>query len=334
MPRIIGRLTSIGLAKEASRGTSVTPAYWIPVRGLTFDDNQTMQDNESGFGTIDAIQDSAMLQRWSEGDFAGKVYDQSEGLVLSGVFGQAPVSTQRASTGTYDHVFSMLNSNQHRSLTATIKEGNNDLRYANAVIDSYVLEATLDDYIHRTLGLKAKTGAAASDTIAYTNENEFLPKHVIAKLFAPAASVGAHDTAATGAAAVKVRSFSINIQKNTDPVFVLGSNDVDDVLNKQLAISGTIELYYDSLTYRNLWSAVTHQGMRLDIVNTDVTIGGSNNPAIRFDLYEVVFTNWSRSYANNDVMTQTLEFRAILNVAAAATIGARLTNQYIGTNYV
>lgn len=333
MSRIIGRLTSIGIAKETSRGTPVAPAYWIPIRSLDFDDSQTLQDNESGFGTIDAIQDSEILQRWSEGSFEGKIYDQSEGVLLRAVFGQGPTSTQIGVTGTYNHVFAMLNSNQHASLTTSIKESNNDLAYANAVMDSYVLEATLDDYIHRTVNLKAKLGASGSHTPAYLNENEFVPKHMNAKIFNVAASVSAHNTAAGAASPIKVRAITLNINKNTDPVYVLGSSDIDDVLNKQLEITGSIELYYDSLTYRNLWTANTHQGMRFAMVNTDVTIGGSNNPGLQFDLYEVVFTNWSRSFDNNDIMTQTLEFKAILNVAAAASIGAQLTCQYLGTNY-
>lgn len=333
MPRIIGRLTSIGIAKEATRGTAAVPTYWVPVRDLDFDDKLELKDNESGYGTIDAVQDSQILQQWSEGSFGGKIFDISEGVILRGVFGQAPVSVQRAASGVYDHTFDMANTNQHSSLTVAIKEANQNLRYVNAVVDSYELEATLDDFIHRSVGLKGKLGATASDTIAYINENEFVPKHMTFKTAAVAASKAAHVTALDGAAATKIRSVTLSIAKNAEPLYVLGSKDIDDVANKQLEVTGSIEAYYDSTTLRALYFANTHQGGRIDIINTDVLIGSTHNPALRFELYDMVFTSWERGFDNNDVMTQTMEFKAVLNVAAGASITGRLTDLYAGTNF-
>jgi hypothetical protein len=334
MPRIIGRLTNIGLGKETTRGTVVAPTYWVPVRDLDFDDHLEMKDNESGFGTIDAVQDSGILQQYADGGFGGKIFDMSEGLILSGVFGQAPTSVQRASSGTYDHTFLMLQNNQHRSLTVAIKEANNNLRYGLGMVDTYDLEATLDDFVHRDVGLKAKKGVTGSDTVATTNENEFLPKHMNVRFAAVAASTAATATALDGAANIVARSIKLSINKNAEILYALGSADANDVANKQLEITGSIEMYYDALTYRNLYFANTHQALRLEMLNTDVLIGATNNPALRFDLQEVVFTNWERGFDNNDIMTQTLEFKAVLNVAAGASIVGRLTNQYAGANYV
>src|SRR5215217_6378442 len=107
MTRIIGRLTSIGAGREpsASRGTAVAPAYWIPVRSLDFNDTQETKDNESGLGTIDAVSDNVILRQWSQGSVEGKIYDLSEGLILRSLFGAAPTSVQRASSGVYDHTY-------------------------------------------------------------------------------------------------------------------------------------------------------------------------------------------------------------------------------------
>jgi len=52
MSRIIGRLGSIGIAIEATRGTSAAPQFWVPVTGKDFDDKSDYIDNDSGPGHI------------------------------------------------------------------------------------------------------------------------------------------------------------------------------------------------------------------------------------------------------------------------------------------
>lgn len=329
MARIIGRLTSVGIAKEAVRGTALAPTYWVGVRSLDFEDTIETKDNESGFGAIDAVQDSAIIKQWAEGGFEGKIYDLSEGVILRALCGAAPVSAQRAASGVYDHTFTPANNNLHSTLCIAVKDANNSLRYANAVVDSYSFEATLDDYIHRTVSFVAKKGAAGSDTLAYTNENEFLPKHMVAKFAAAGAASGTIDAAS----AVKIRGVSFEVNKNAEGLQVMGSNDIDDAVNKQLEITGSIEMYYDDTTYKTLFQNGTHQSVRLDIINTDVTIGSTHNPAIRFEFADIVITGWSKGFDNNDIQTQTLEFKATLNLTLARAFQARLTNLYAGTNY-
>ena len=330
MTRIIGRTASIGFAKETTRGTSVAPLYWIPVRSVSFDDKLDIKENESGFGNIAGQQDAQIIKQWAEGDFEGKIYDQSEGLLLRSLFGQAPASVQRTTTGVYDHDWSMANTNAHTSLTTAISEANNKVRYALSMIDTYAFEASLDDYVHRTVSLISKKSATASDTASYTNENEFIPKHVVVKT----AAAGASNATIDSATAIKARMVSLEINKNVEGLQVFGSNDLDDVVNKQLEVTGKLELYYDDTTFRNLWTAGTHQALRIDVVS-DIIIGtsGTHTPAIRFQMPEVVYTSWERSFDNKDVMTQTLEFRALFNLAGAAMITARLTNAHVGTNY-
>ena len=75
MARVIGRLTKIGLGRETTRGTAVAPLYWIPVLDLGLDDQVELKDNESGFGNLAAIQDSAVVGQWAVGDFGGKIFD-------------------------------------------------------------------------------------------------------------------------------------------------------------------------------------------------------------------------------------------------------------------
>ncbi len=326
MPRIIGRLTKVGIGKETTRGTAVAPTFWVPVRDLGFDDKVELTDNDSGFGVLAEINDAAITKQWADGDFAGKIFDRSVGLEMTGVFGQSPTSVQRATSGVYDHTFTMLQSNQHVSLTVALKDANNDLRYALAMVDTWKLEGVMDDYARRTMNLISKKSASASNTSSYIDENEFIPKHITVVTAATAAGLDA-------GTAMKVRSVDLEINKNAEGLQALGSSDLDDVANKQVTIEGSIELYYDSVTQRNLVFNATKNAMRISMKNTDVTIGGSHNPELRFDLNNVIYSSWEKGFDNNDVMTETLEFKAAYSIADAALIVARLTNAYAGTAY-
>lgn len=329
MSRIIGRLTSVGIAKEAVRGTAVAPSFWVPVRDLDFDDTVDTKDNESGFGVITGISDSDIIKQWSEGGYEGKIFDKSIGLELAALFGASPTSSAHAgATGAYDHAFALANNNQHLSLTVAVKEANNNLRYVNSIIDTWKFEAALDDYIKRSMKLMGKKGATASDTVAYTAENEFVPRHMVVKVATNLAGL-------TAASAIKVRNITFEVNKNADGLQVLGSNDIDDVVNKTFEVSGSIEMYYDNTTYRDLVFNNTKQALRISVVNTDVMVGTGTPTAtlLQFDFAKCIFGKWERGFDNDDIMTQTVDFKAAFSLSDAATMSALLTNGYAGTLY-
>lgn len=327
MARIIGRLTKIGLGKETVRGTAVAPTYWIPVLDLGFDDKIELKDNESGFGNLAAIQDSQIVKKWAEGDYGGKIFDRSVGMELVGLFGAAPTSAQRTTTGVYDHTYAMAQNNQHTSLTAAISEANYQGRYPLAMISSWSLEAEVGDYIRRTCSLISKASSSSSETPSYTNENEFTPKDMSIKF----AAAGAVDATLDSASAVKIRSVNLEINKNTDGLQVFGSNDLDDIVNKQIEVTGEFEMYYDDRTYHTLAQAGTHQAMRIEILNSAKIIGtsGTHNPALRFTMREVALDLPERGFDNNDILTISVGFRAVLNLTAGTLIEARLTNEVV-----
>lgn len=328
MSRNIGRLTKIGLGRETTRGTAVAPTYWIPVLDLGFDDKIELKDNESGFGNLAAISDSQITKVWAEGDYEGKIFANSVGLEMVGVAGQLPTSVQRSTTGVYDNTYTILQSNQHATMTAAIAEANFTGRYSLAAVNSWALEAEVGDYIKRTVNLLSQASVAGSDTPAYTNEAEFLPKHMIVKM----AAAGANDATLDAATALKIRSCNFEIAKNADGLQVFGSNALDDVVNKQIEITGEYEMYYDDRTYHTLAKNGTHQALRIEMINTDLIIGtsGTNNPALRFQFPEVALDFPERNFDNNDIGTIKVAFRAMLNIATGTLATIRVTNTING----
>jgi hypothetical protein len=308
----------------------VAPTYFIPVLDLGFDDKLEMKDNESGFGNLAGVSDSQIVKRWSEGDYGGKIFDKSVGLELVGVFGQLPTSVQRTTTGVYDNTYTMLQTNQHATLTAALTDTNYSGRAPMCAVNTWSLQAEVGDYIRRTVNLIGKVSASSTETVAFTNENEFLPKHMSVKL----AAAGANDATLDAATAIKVRSVNFEIAKNAESLQVMGTNDIDDVVNKRVDVTGTFEMYYDDRTFHTLAAAGTHQALRIEMVNTDVIIGtsGTHNPALRFQFPEIILSFPERGFSNDDISTLSIPFKASLNIATASQITARLTNAVNGAS--
>lgn len=323
MARIIGRLGSIGIGVEATRGTAVAPTFWVPVTGKDFDDKVDYIDNDSGMGNIMEKNDAIPNHRWGEGGYDGKIFDRSVGAELVALFGQAPVSTQRASTGVYDHVFELLNTNQHKSLSLSYKDANESLRWAMAMLNSWSLEGATDNYVRRTanyISKKATTGV--SQSVSYTEENEFGPSDISFIL-------GTVDNLASldSASSIGATSGSLEISKNAEAQYKLGSNEPDDIVNKQFAVTGSVELFMDNTTQKALVLSGGKVSLRVLIKNTAVDLGSGHNPALQIDLPRVKLGEFEGGFDNNDVRNQTINFEGLFSLASAKGITAKLTNR-------
>lgn len=319
MAKVIGRATSIGIGIEATRGTSVAPAYWVPVTSLGFDDNTEYVDNDSGLGTIAEKNDSRLIRTWGEGDYEGKIFLNSVGAELTALFGASPTSAERGTSDVFDHTFALANNNTHKSLTVAIKDSLLDLRYPMAMINTWTLEVAVDQFVRRTVNLISKKSASASNTVAHTDEIEFVPSQIVFKQAADLAGLDA-------ASAIKITNFSMEINKNAEPAWILGSADPDDVNNKSFAVTGSFEAFFEDTTQRALVLAGTKKALRIDMIDTATDLGTSHNPQLRFDLAKVKLAPFSRDFDNNELLKQTIEFEGLFSIADSAIIAARLTN--------
>jgi hypothetical protein len=119
----------------------------------------------------------------------------------------------------------------------------------------------------------------------------------------------------------------LKIEQNIEDDDVLGSVAPGDFLNKQFTITGTLEaLWQNETDYKQAALATTAKAMRIDLKNTDVTIGTSANPEIRIDLAKVIFKEITRPVKTNDLVRQTLSFKAVYSITDTLMVSALVTN--------
>lgn len=324
MTKFIGRQVNVGIGKESVRGTAVAPTYWVPKMELSHDDKIQQVVNENSMGIIEDSTDASVVQKFSEGEIKGRALDDSLGLFLMATIGSDVATVVGGETLVYDHVFSVLQSAQHPSLTIAVKEPNNanGLRYTLAMIDSLELNAELNKFVEIKAKYRANSNATGTLlTPSYpTTSNFFLPQHGVIK-------VATNQAGLAGASAINIKRATLSVKKNIEDDQVIGNIGVTDRLNKQLEIEGSIEIMYDDRTYVDtMMLGDLQKALRISFINTDKVIGNTSNPTLTIDLHKVKFSEVGLKLDNGDFVTQTLNFKAFYNTTDSKMITTTLRN--------
>jgi hypothetical protein len=309
----------VGIAKEAVRGTAETSAtYYLPKLSVSVDDKIEQAVDESSIGVIEDSPNAVTVAKFAEGEIEGNILDKSFGLLLLSAMGGVS-TTGPSQTTVYTHTFSVAQDAQHEALTLFLDDPNQDYKYPLAVLDSLEIDVALGKYATYKAGFRSKKGETATISPSYTAENHFLPQHGSIKTASAIAGLGA-------ASAIDIRSVNLKIMNNVEDDRKLGSLDPVDILNRQFAVEGSLELVFNDNTFKTDQLADTAKAMRIELTNSDVTIGSSLNPKITIDLAKVKFGEFTRNYGNNDIVTATVAFKAFYSLTDTSMISVVLIN--------
>lgn len=249
--------------------------------------------------------------------------------VTTGTFAASETITggTSAATGTATHnvavrthLFTRLNSNNHPSFTIYNVDDVGTFRSAYCLLESIEISCEVGGYVKFDTKWTGKKESSSSGTPSFTtDENHFLAKHGALKLASALSGL-------TAASATEIKSFKINIQKNLEAYQAFGSDDLTSIHNKQLTVSGEITGLFKAATLKDLNANSTKRAMRMEFVNSDVTIGVSANPTLTIELARCSFENWTKKSDNDELVMETIGFTAEFSAAAAETIAIMLQN--------
>lgn len=317
MAKVLGRKISVGLSKEAVRGTAVAPTYWMPVTSIDHDQKVEYIQEDSGFGTIHNKTNSTIGKVWGEGGFGGPIYDKGFGLLLYNLLGT--VNSAVKETTAYTHTFTVQEGVNHQSLTVSFDDAIQDYAYSLGMITDMEINYELGKIVEYKAGFLSKDGETATLTPAYAAENHFRPKDFELKIAATTADFA-------GATPETIRSMKLKVTKNVDPDQILGSVEPRDFVNKNLEISGEFTMVYENGTLRGYSVAGTKKAMQIKLTNADVTIGATSNPELKIILNQVAFDDYSREKSLNDLVLVTYAFTGEYKMADSKAIQIELTN--------
>lgn len=319
MAKKIGRLISIGFGKETSRGTVVSIAHWYPWLSHSFVPKITKAINTSARGRIEDADDSDSAEIWAEGTFEAKVRANGVGYLLLSMFGSVADATAAGETVVYEHTYTVAQSAVHQSLTVGVDDDEQDRRYANAVVSKLEFKVEMGDYVKVSADLVSKAAANATLSPSFTADYEFTPKDVVVKIATTEAGL-------SGATAIPVKSLTLTFQDNVERDQTVGDSSPADILNKQFSAEIEMELLSQDNTYRALFEASTAEYMSIAIKDTSTTIGNAENPELTFTFYKTQITEYDRSGDPDELVMQTLKWKAFYNVSDSKMVQAVLTN--------
>lgn len=318
---MIGRKIEVGVGKETVRGTAVAATYWVPKYEVSLDDKTEYVDDIQTLGSIVDSDGSELEKEWAEGEVDGKVRLNSFGIWLLGTFGS--VTTTTLATGVYQHVFGLLESNTHPSLTVTVKDTVNGARaYALAMVESLKMKIELGKFVEYTVALKSKKSSATTATPAYTAETEFRARHTSLKLADTLAGLDA------ATAVAKVASVELSFDKNTQEIMGLGSSQPVDIQNLEFSAELNIEVeYFDTATFRDVSLTGAKKAVRIEITDTTKVIGASViAPSIVFDFAKVSFQSWERDGGAGDIIKQSIKAKAHFSIVDGKMVNVTVKN--------
>lgn len=319
MSKYIGRLIKLGIGKETVRGTAVAAAYWLPIAKADHIDKSEYAFNEASIGTILDAFDSVVVKKFAEGGWSALIGDKHFGLVLLSSFGSVASALKGGETVVYEHTYSLQEGAQHQSLTIGIDEPNGDYQFALGALVSLEVKYELGKVLEYVAVFRSKKGVSATLTASITSENYFRPHDFSLKLAANLAGLGA-------APVTKVKTFNIKFEKEVEDDDVLGSVDPQDILNKQFRISGSVEFIFDDETIKGYALAGTQRAARVEIKNTDVTLGTASNPTLKIDLAKVAFNDYAKETSLGNLVYLTIGFKGLYSLSDAKFGDAVLTN--------
>lgn len=296
--------------------------FWIPWSELLVEEKHQDAVNEQSLGVIEDSISKSIAKEWSEVTLKAPLADKHFGLVLLGTLGACTSTPHAGESIVYDHTITVAQSTQHQALSFFVDDplGEQDYKHPLGMVESIEINYETAKFLDYSLALRGKKGQTATLTPATTSENRFLPKHATVKI---AATYGALSTGTP----MSVKVLKLKITKNIEDDNALGNAGPADILNKQFMIEGTIEaIYQNESDYKTAYLAGTTKALRIDLANTDTTIGTATNPQIRIDLAKVDFTELTKPFRLNDLIYQTVAFKARYSTSDSLMVSALVVN--------
>jgi hypothetical protein len=314
----VGRRGTLGIAYETSRGTPVTPTYWVPFSKLSFQDSVSNAAEDQGMGNI-ADQDSFYVtMSYGQGDVDAQLYDQGLGYILGSLLGAKPVTTGGSP---YTHTFTLSQTNTAQSLTLYWTDPDRNYIFPLAVVDKLKVSVKPMGLVEYTISFKSKTARnwTHQTPVFTTLGSKFLHQHLVFKLAANVAGIAA-------ATNISLKELDFTIDRNTVFDEVMGTVEPEDVLSQTISVAGNLLLNLQDDTYRNYMLNGTYKSMEIELL-------ASASSSLDLQFPRVSFSQWNPDYTLNNIATQKIQFKANYDSANALDIISTAVLTNLKTSY-
>jgi len=296
----------LGIAKEATKGTGVVPANFIPVHSITPFDNIKYLDDTNWRGSMVNTYGTLPGNIYSEIEFGGDVFADTIGYPLAGILGESAFTAGTPNT----HAMTILNSGtgQGPSYSLTDFYGRTDSlparRYAGCQIGAVDIKFNADGLLEYT----ATANGYGSTTVA-------APTASFTSVTNTPAWTGT--TTIAGTASTLLSEGNISLKRALTPMFTIDAAQTPyQIFQGALEVEGSLKLILEDDTQLNYYLSNTQPSLDISF---DQGSGGTLTQ-VKFTMtkcaFQVAKIDRSKDYVELDV-----NFKAIANTTDKGSSG-------------
>jgi hypothetical protein len=290
----IGRRGSLGMAIEATSGTTTQVKHFIPyiennLQGIheVIADSQAKGVRESQGGS------PVEGKKHGEGNISVVMNAKHSPHFFALALGN--IESTDSITPLYRHTITRKADSQPRTATIWRDRVVDKVAFPYSAVDSLELNFA-DDVASLNASFMTRnpiTGWTETPTIEslelYTFKNAYIEL-----------------TNNSSTSELKVRDFTLNINNNLEMIYAPNSNDVDRIVSKNFEAGGSFTVLFEDETQKNAYQNLTKQALK-------VVFEGTTTGKITIEIPQFRLNSATINTPNNDVMTQDAEFIAEYN---------------------
>lgn len=300
-----GPLQSLGIAKEVTPGTAVTPAYFMSPKTITPKDDPKKVDIDAYRGSMTTIYNVVPTIIVGSTQAEGYFYPDTDGFPFAGILGDI---VESGTAAPYTHTFSLLNSTpgQPHSYTLTHNWGATEARSrAFSMWDSIDFNFTASGVLTMTASATSFGSTQVTPTTATQTTALPMPAWV------GSVTIG-------GTQVYTNFDGSVNIKRDVQPVEVLnGTQTPGSIFAGTLTVTGKLSLVVDAADSAQV-QFLNDTQQSLVLAFTQGTSG--TEESITFNMNLVDYKTYQLK-VEKSWMAADIEFTAIANTTNAGASG-------------
>lgn len=319
MTKNIGRRVEAAIAFEASRGVGIAPKYALGKVDFSLFDKTVDVRDDSSMGRIEDSMDKFVVERYSQGSIGGILGANSALYLLGLAFGGTPTAGS-VSDSRYPWTLTVSNTNQHVSGSLITKDPNQTLIHKLLMLEQLEISVDMDDAVRFDAEFIAKVARTSTQSIpTYVDDFKFTKRKTKIYLATNVSGLAA-------ASRTSVKSLKLTIKKNLVRDSGIGTAEPEDIQNQQLSVEGEIKLNYGDQTIKNLMMNGTYKALRI-FMESENLIGATAYGDLTLDLSKVDFFGWEPDAPNDEIVTNTINFKANYDLSNAMMNACTVRNK-------
>ncbi len=287
---------------------------WFEQTDADFQDRYTLWEDN---GVNGSIMDGSDVFKTEE---SGNLKMNSISSFLLNILGEKTSAETWASSWIFEHDFTLLETNTHPSLVIAKESEIEKKLYTLWMIKSFEISAEIWEVAKVSIDLESKKWEVdVTITKDFTVDENLLARFGIFKLANTYAGLDA-------AAEMCLRSFKLTFTPNSERRGCIWDIWPAEILNKTYNVAWTVEFDYTDNIVKDLATSATKQALQFAIIDTEKDLWDGSNPTLDFRFYRVAFTSFEVSEPVDDVVTQSLNFKALYDFGNSATLTCKLIN--------